>query len=125
MAVFNQPPYPNPVAFDHKLADEAIAALQTAVQKLREVSAQRVEHGQVALENWVGPHADQFQQHCDRLHRDSQGLMDDLLALIRTLQSSSDAARTLQRRRDQANLQWAQDQAHSGPGQPLPGPQPT
>lgn len=113
MAGTSGPPYPDPVGFDQALADETIAALQAAVQKLREVSTQRATDGAQALLNWLGPEADRFAQHRDRQHRDAVGLLDDLIALIASVQSGREAALQLQRRHDQANQQWQLDRARN------------
>ena len=113
MARSSGPPYPDPVGFDPALADETIVALRAAVQKLREVSTQRMTHGNHALLNWLGPEADRFTQHMDGQHRDAAALLDELIALIGSIQGGKDAALQLRRRHDQANEQWRLDQARN------------
>jgi hypothetical protein len=113
MAGSSGPPYPDPVGFDQARADETIVALRVAVQKLREVSTQRTTDGNQALLSWLGPEADRFTQHMDGQHRDAAALLDELIALIGSIQGGKDAALQLQRRHDQANDQWRLDQARS------------
>jgi hypothetical protein len=113
MAGTSGPPYPDPVGFDQALADETIAALQAAVRKLHELSTQRATDGAQALLYWLGPDADRFTHDMDRQRHDAVGLIDDLIALIASVQSGKDAALQLQRSHDQANEQWQLDQARN------------
>lgn len=54
-----QPPYPD-LQFNHGVAEEAIAALQSAHQLLSDLTGARQTLANQALANWRGAFADQF-----------------------------------------------------------------
>jgi hypothetical protein len=101
------PPYPDPVQFDHRLADAAAEALRDAVGQLRQAMSADVPLGNTALASWKGAHAEQFRATFgEQQRRTVPQLIDDLLTWAKRIDDASAAATALQAQHDRANQRW-------------------
>ena len=120
-----QPPYPD-LRFNHGVAEEAIAALQSAHQLLSELTSTRGTLAAQALANWKGAYADQFSnEDLPQLIPQSaggNGRLDGLLAQIeQTIQAVSQASAEATQQAA-ANAAWRPPAAVASkpPTQPAP-----
>lgn len=101
------PPFPDPVRFDHHLAEATASALLDAVAQLRQVMSADVPLGDTALITWKGPYADRFRTMFDQQRqRTVPRLIDDMLIWAKRIADASAAATELQRQHDQGNRRW-------------------
>jgi len=105
-------PYPEPVQFDQRTAQDAVAALQAAAALLRDHTSADLGGAQRALNGWTGHHADSFRtMDLPWIARESSRILDGLVKLTAAIGSAEGEAVALQHRHDQANQRWLDSQA--------------
>ena len=101
------PPYPDPISFDHHLAQAAIDALNAAVKQLQDHTTTDVTNGNLALDGWLGPHGDRFRNtDFPWITSDANRIIGEMQKMVGVIQRASDEAIALQRQHDQANQAW-------------------
>ena len=109
------PPYPNPVAFNAKLADDLLGALRDAVSKLRSQASDRQSNATRLRQNWKGPYAAQFDGEVRRMGTQASSLIGVYQGWISSLESAKQSAHDLQSAHDRANQDWQNQQPHPNP----------
>jgi hypothetical protein len=105
------PPYPNPISFDHQLAQAAIDALNAAVRQLQDHTTTDVANGNAALDRWQGPHGDRFRgTEFPWIQREAGRIVGEMQKMVGIIQRASEEAVALQRQHDQANQAWRDKQ---------------
>ena len=114
-------PYPEPVQFDQRAAQDAVAALNAAAALLRDHTSADLGGAQRALDGWTGHHADSFRtMDLPWIARESSRMLDGILKLAAAIGSAEGQAVALQRQHDQANQRWLDSQADTA-GRPVHG----
>ena len=116
-------PYPNPVAFDHAKAQEAIKELQALLKVLTQHAKDRHSRAHGMEKDWTGPYADKFfKTEVPRMDKQAQQLVGEIHQAIRTISGYESAARSLQHQHDQANQRYQDEHKPSPSPQQSPDP---
>jgi hypothetical protein len=82
-------PYPQPVEFDQRAAQDAVAALHAAVALLRDHTSADLGGAQRALDGWAGHHADSFRtMDLPWIARESSRILDGMIRLAAAIGSA-------------------------------------
>ena len=99
----DRPPYPEPVAFDHAAAQQAIAQLNRAIATVKRQMAVEQPLRRAALEGWTGPHRDRFEgKEIPWIDHDLGRILDAMPKLVSQISSAADTAT----QHELANRRW-------------------